>query len=67
MKKPSNKGSKSTKVSRTSTPSYVAVSNNIYHDGSSYRVRVQREGEKYTQNFASKKKAVTYRNALLSY
>ena len=44
---------------------YEPVSNNIYHDGSSYRVRVSLDGEKYSKNFSSKKQAIQYRNDLL--
>lgn len=46
--------------------SYVAVTNNIYHDGTSYRVRVSVNGEKYSKNFTSKRQAISYRNQLLS-
>lgn len=45
---------------------YVSVTDNIYFDGTSYRVRVCRDGVKYSKNFPSKKKAVTYRNQLLN-
>lgn len=44
---------------------YTAVSNNIYFDGSSYRVRVTVDGEKHSKNFSSRKQAVAYRNQLL--
>lgn len=54
---------KSTKTRRTTK--YTAVSNNIYFDGSSYRVRVSVNGEKYSRNFSSRKQAVAYRNQLL--
>ena len=56
-------GSSYTKPSRTT---YVAVSNNVYHDGTSYRVRVSRDGVKYSKNFSSKKNAIAYRNQLMS-
>ena len=48
---------------RRSTP-YTAVSPNIYHNGSSYRVRVSVNGTKHGKNFSSLKKAVAYRNSL---
>lgn len=44
---------------------YSAVANNIYHDGSSYRVRVSVGGNKYSKNFSSRKQAIAYRNQLL--
>lgn len=44
---------------------YSSVSNNIYHDGSSYRVRVSVSGKKYSKNFTSRKQAIAYRNQLL--
>lgn len=56
--------SKSTKT-RRSNNDYTAVTNNIYHDGSSYRVRVSVSGTKYSKNFSTRKQAVAYRNSLL--
>ena len=52
------------KTRRTPKTTYVPVSNNVYHDGSSYRVRVSVNGTKYSKNFSSKRKAITYRNEL---
>jgi hypothetical protein len=57
-------GSKTAKKTRRTT--YVAVTNNVYHDGTSYRVRVSVDGIKYSKNFSSKKTAIAYRNQLLS-
>ena len=54
---------KSTRTARKTN--YSAVSNNIYHDGSSYRVRVSVGGTKYSKNFSSKKQAIAYRNQLI--
>jgi hypothetical protein len=51
---------------RQTVTTYVPVSDNIYHDGSSYRVRVSINGKKYSKNFSNKRKAVSYRNELLS-
>lgn len=48
------------------TGNYTPISNNIYHDGSSYRVRASIGGTKYSQNFSSKKAAYAYRKVLLS-
>ena len=62
MKKTTNKN---LNTKRTSKKTYLAISNNIYHDGTSYRVRVQRDGNKMSYNFNSKRKAITYRNQLL--
>lgn len=64
MKKTTTTGRKMT--SKTRRTSYVAVSNNVYHDGTSYRVRVSKNGTKYSKNFSSKKQAIAYRNQLLS-
>lgn len=55
---------KSTTMTRRTV--YVPVSNNIYFDGTSYRVRATVNGEKYSKNFTSKKKAFAYRKSLLS-
>ena len=52
-------------TSRQTVTTYVPVSDNIYHDGSSYRVRVSINGKKYSKNFSNKRKAVTFRNELL--
>lgn len=58
---------KTTATRRTPlTSSYTAISNNIYHDGFSYRVRVSISGTKYSKNFPSKKAAYAYRKQLLS-
>lgn len=51
-------------TSRQTVTTYVPVSDNIYHDGSSYRVRVSINGKKYSKNFSNKRKAVSYRNEL---
>ena len=60
MKKITNKTRSTTKTT------YVPVSNNVYHDGSSYRVRVSVNGTKYSKNFSNKKTAITFRNQLLA-
>lgn len=56
---------KTTTTRRQTVTTYVPVSDNIYHDGSSYRVRVSINGKKYSKNFSSRRKAVQYRNELL--
>ena len=45
---------------------YVPVTDNIYHDGYSYRVRVRVQGETVSKNFRNKKKAIAFRNELRS-
>jgi hypothetical protein len=55
----------SAKTRRTKT-TYVPVSNNVYFDGSSYRVRVSVNGQKTSRNFSSKRTAITFRNQLLA-
>ena len=49
---------------RQTVTTYVPVSDNIYHDGSSYRVRVRVNGETVSKNFSNKRKAISYRNEL---
>lgn len=44
---------------------YSKVSDNIYFDGYSYRVRVSVNGARYSKNFGSKKAALQYRKQLL--
>jgi hypothetical protein len=46
-------------TNRQTVTTYVPVSDNIYHDGSSYRVRVSVNGTKYSKNFSSKRKAIS--------
>ena len=66
MSRKNTKTAKTTAAKNRTKTTYVAVSNNIYHDGSSYRVRVSVNGQKYSKNFSSKRNAVTYRNQLLN-
>jgi hypothetical protein len=51
---------------KNTVTNYEAVANNIYHDGSSYRVRVSINGNKVSKNFTNKRQAVAYRNSLLA-
>jgi hypothetical protein len=51
-------------TTRRTLTTYVPVSDNIYHDGFSYRVRVSVNGTKHSKNFSSKRKAVQFRNEL---
>jgi hypothetical protein len=51
---------------RNQVTTYVPIADNIYHDGSSYRVRVRVEGETVSKNFSNKKKAIQFRNILLN-
>jgi hypothetical protein len=55
-----------TKSRRNTVTTYVPVASNIYHDGTSYRVRVITNGTKNSKNFSSKRAAVQYRNSLLA-
>ena len=57
---------KATKTTRRTKTTYVPVSNNVYYDGNSYRVRVSVEGTKFSKNFSNKRTAISYRNTLLS-
>jgi hypothetical protein len=54
------------KTRRNQVTTYVPIADNIYHDGSSYRVRVRVEGETVSKNFSNKKKALQFRNILLN-
>lgn len=55
---------KTTNTTGTKT-NYTPVSNNVYHDGYSYRVRVSVKGQVISKNFSNKRKAIVYRNELL--
>jgi hypothetical protein len=62
----STKATRKSATRKTQVSTYVAISNNIYHDGSSYRVRASVEGTKVSKNFSSKRQAIAFRNSLLS-
>lgn len=49
---------------RNQVTTYVPIADNIYHDGSSYRVRVRVQGETVSKSFSNKRKAITFRNQL---
>ena len=51
---------------RNPVTTYVPVSNNIYFDGTSYRVRVINQGVRTSRNFHSKRAAVQFRNKLMA-
>lgn len=51
---------------RNQVTTYVPIADNIYHDGSSYRVRVSVNGNKVSKSFSNKRKAVQFRNELFS-
>ena len=66
MRKTTTGRSKKTATRQTPKTTYVAVTSNVYFDGSSYRVRASVNGTKYSKNFSNKKTAITYRNQLLA-
>jgi hypothetical protein len=65
MKKTTTSKMKKSAARRTKT-TYVPVSNNVYFDGSSYRVRASVNGSKVSKNFSNKRTAITFRNQLLA-
>jgi hypothetical protein len=68
-KRSTTKVSKTTpKLTESSTKNYVyvPVSNNIYYNGKSYRVRVTKDGQRFDEYLSSKKKAFELRKKLLS-
>lgn len=65
MKKTTKNRMKKSASRQTPKTTYVAVSSNVYFDGSSYRVRASVKGTKYSKNFSSKRNAIAYRNQLL--
>jgi hypothetical protein len=65
MKKTTNRMKKSARATKQKTV-YVPVSSNVYFDGHSYRVRVSFNGTRISQNFSSKRKAITFRNTVQS-
>jgi hypothetical protein len=44
---------------------YKYVTQNICKEGSSYRVRYQRNGKRYSKFFSKRKEAIAYRNKML--
>jgi hypothetical protein len=57
--------STTTRNKKTQITTYERIGNNIYFDGASYRVRVIKNGQRYSKNLTSKRAAVQYRNSLL--
>lgn len=47
-------------------PSYIPIAHHVYYDGSSFRVRVRTEGQTTSWNVSDKKKALEYRDYLLT-
>lgn len=56
----------SLKKRRNSKTIYVPVDDNMYYDGTSYRVRVSINGTKFSKNFKSIKTALNYKNNLIN-
>ena len=50
---------------RTQKSDYTQVGNNVYYDGTSYRVRVSVNGVRVSKNFSNKTNAMAYRRQLL--
>lgn len=44
---------------------YIPVYHNIYHDGSSFRVRVTKDKKRTSKNFLSLREAVKFRRSLV--
>jgi hypothetical protein len=66
MKKTTTSKMKKSATARRTKTTYVPVSNNVYFDGSSYRVRASVNGSKISKNFSNKRTAITFRNQLLA-
>ena len=47
-------------------PSYIPIAHHVYYDGSSFRVRVRTEGKTSSWNTQDKKKALEYRDYLMT-
>lgn len=47
------------------TGTYEFISDNVYYDGTSYRVRVSVNGSRVSKNFSSKKAALAFRKLML--
>lgn len=56
---------KQTKGNMT-TGTYEFISDNVYYDGTSYRVRVSVNGKRQSKNFSSKKAALKFRKDMLN-
>lgn len=56
----------STNKRKTPVTTYVRVTDHIYFDGKSYRVRVSKDNNKISKNFPSKTKAIAYKKSLLA-
>lgn len=47
-------------------PTYIPIAHHVYYDGSSFRVRVRTEGKTNSWSVSDKKKALEYRDYLLT-
>jgi hypothetical protein len=56
---------KSLSYFRKSRTIYIPVSDNIYYDGKSYRVRVTHEAVRVSKNFKNIKEAIKFRDKTL--
>jgi hypothetical protein len=61
-----SKVKKRTSPRQSLTLSYIPIDHHVYYDGHSFRVRVTSEGNTISQSTPDKKKALKYRDRLLS-
>jgi len=54
------------KLRKSLAPSYIPIAHHVYYNGSSFRTRVRIEGNTYSWNTQDKKKALEYRDYLLT-
>lgn len=47
-------------------PTYIPIAHHVYYDGSSFRVRVRVDGKTNSWNVQDKKKALEYRDYLIT-
>ena len=47
------------------TGTYEFISDNVYYDGTSYRVRVSVNGSRVSKNFSSREAALAFRKLML--
>jgi hypothetical protein len=56
---------KSLSLKRNTKTMYIRVTDNVYYDGLSYRVRLQKDNIKFSRNFKSIKLALSYKNNMI--
>lgn len=53
-------------IRRTPKTIYIPVDHHVYDNGTSFRVRIKKNGKTHSKNFINKKYALTFRDTLIA-